>query len=503
MHTLPVELLAHIFSLAADHTPVAFPPPLPAHSPIRALLACSHVCRYWRHTALAFAALWATLDTTSPRLAALALARARGAPLTVLLRDRVDDDKVTPTLEDAPLRAQLAAHCARIARLHVAPRFSYGPGLLAAFSRPTPLLRELTLEGTECVLPQLFAGRAPRLERLTLRGVAFWPGNDFTGLTHLGLYDQPPTARPTLAAFLDLLASCPRLEQLALVDAGPTLDDGPDTAAPRHITLPALRTLDIGHWPTAPAVARFLAHLTLPAHTALAIWTAPLRTLDLTALLPPDLHALAPLHRPTALHIASPPPTDGARVHAVCAARGTLHVLGALAPDQRAAGLVGPLDLRDLAALTLVRVGEGRAGCDPGWRDVLARAPRLRSITLAPYAPGVLSALLPVPGDADADSALVCPELQELAVTVLADAEACAVRCIMAGRVRATGRPARLVLAGEELTHTCKRDFCSPCKAPTARLEVVVQPTLDLRAVEPEAWPSEAYLWMAAEKRGE
>ncbi|KAJ3809642.1 hypothetical protein EV368DRAFT_46066, partial [Lentinula lateritia] len=89
------------------------------------------------------------------------------------------------------------------------------------FNFPAPILTSLTLvtDGrgiTNGILPQMFSGEMPSLKKLCLKHLTAWPRGYFQSLTHVCLYDQNESTRPTMDEFLDFLANSPSLEELAL-----------------------------------------------------------------------------------------------------------------------------------------------------------------------------------------------------------------------------------------------------------------------------------------------
>ncbi|KAL0572789.1 hypothetical protein V5O48_009184, partial [Marasmius crinis-equi] len=125
-------------------------------------------------------------------------------------------------------------------------------------------------------LPNIFCGNMPALRQLTLSVFSIWPSHYFHNLTHLCLFYQVYSARLTTAAFLDFLESSPRLRELALVDAGPTLmsvHDCPQVPPKRRsVKLSYLKELVVGRWPVAGTERRFLTHLSLPTTTNVHIY---------------------------------------------------------------------------------------------------------------------------------------------------------------------------------------------------------------------------------------
>ncbi|KAL0572781.1 hypothetical protein V5O48_009176, partial [Marasmius crinis-equi] len=125
-------------------------------------------------------------------------------------------------------------------------------------------------------LPNIFCGKMPALRQLTLSSFSFWPFHYFHNLTHLCLFCQVQYPRSSTAAFLHFLESSPRLQELALEDAGPTLmpvDDYPQVSPKRcSVKLSHLKELVVGKWPASGTIRRFLTHLSLPTTTNVHIY---------------------------------------------------------------------------------------------------------------------------------------------------------------------------------------------------------------------------------------
>jgi hypothetical protein len=242
------------------------------------------------------------------------------APLTVYLGIR--EPAIPRALVDS-----LVSHIARFQQFHVNVNAFNSNAPLTVFqtlSSPAPNLESLTVItdkkfGIPPALPTLFVGQTPLLRQLTLEHFTSWPGNRFDSLTHLCLFDQCDEGRSTTAQFLDVLDSSPCLEELVLVQAGPTCEgdgDSPPPSPDRLVNLSKLRELNIGEWPSGQLIARFLSHLILPRETNMYLWGDHLllENEDLTTLIPPNSSRLANLNaakglyfiRQTTLHLSVP-----------------------------------------------------------------------------------------------------------------------------------------------------------------------------------------------------
>ncbi|GBE78873.1 hypothetical protein SCP_0200700 [Sparassis crispa] len=212
----------------------------------------------------------------------------------------------------------------------------------------------------EGILPPLFAGRTPQLERFVLAGFTSWSGNKFVNLKELCLCNQVLHARPHMSSLLGLLEASPHLQDVVPACAGPdTLDDpqGHSNTSPRLVALPDLRVLEIGNWTSASVIASFLSRLVVLL-TQLHIWGYKVLSGDETfvALLPEDLTQLGPLQRLTTFCLtadASPTFEQFLTVR-----DGVLYVTGQFYAPDTLLPLFVQLDTRHVRALMLATYGE-------------------------------------------------------------------------------------------------------------------------------------------------
>lgn len=367
----------------------------------------THVCRHWRGVVATYPSLWSTIDAAF--MPYTFLKRSLSSPLTLYFGIR------NPGFSANFLEAILP-HTSRVKQLHIsADDWDGSIPLYQMLSSPAPSLSSLTIitDGKDVVnaaLPLIFAGEMPNLRHLTLEYFTSWPPSLFQNLTHLCLYDQFDFTRPTTSDFLDFLTSSPLLEDLALVHAGPTRSDSADSPPQpdRRIPLPYLRELNIGDWPAAALIARFLSHLILPPTADMYFWGAPLLgpSEDLAALLPAAPAGLANLHNLRTWYFARQPRVilDVPFV-AVRGSTQTLYMYGNFTPAQIAPAVARyPVD-----AITELGV---RDSCVRGarlprsvWRDMLGRLGQLEKLRIMAFnspttTRAVLAALLPLDGDA-------------------------------------------------------------------------------------------------------
>ena len=119
---------------------------------------------------------------------------------------------------------------------------SVDPHCLFAF--PAPHLERLVythLVGQEIPdnLP-LFAGDTPKLRKLILCQYEVWPSQSMCNLTHLYLSNQHSSLQLDVAEFSEVLRRCPDLEELYIVEAGPSV--GAELNG-QSVRLPRLRRL--------------------------------------------------------------------------------------------------------------------------------------------------------------------------------------------------------------------------------------------------------------------
>ena len=181
--------------------------------PLKEWIQITHVCRFWRETALRNPFFWSvvidegpTSDAKVERLLAV-LTRARSTPLDVHIGDL---DTISSTVLD-----MLGARCSTLRRLHVLKTSKASD--LATFSNAAPLLESLCVVGSKLVeLPTLFSGETPSLRHLTLGHFTRFSGNRFRNLWYLQLLDRRFEREDHVKDLLAFLADSPRMKELAL-----------------------------------------------------------------------------------------------------------------------------------------------------------------------------------------------------------------------------------------------------------------------------------------------
>lgn len=280
VNRIPPEVMAMIFANMQQRLPSFVPIPETGEygDQHRSWLAVVHVCRHWRGIAATFPVLWSSIDShIIPRTF---LRRSKSVPLSLYLDVRHPQPGITPGLIKS-----LARQSHRIEQFHINTiHYDDDTPIFSLLKRPAPHLVSLTIatDGREGdALPPIFAGIMPKLKHLTLECFTSWPQGYFRNLTHLFLYHQLKTLRPSTSVFLDYLECSPHLEELALIGAGPTRDDTHDfplVPKERLVSLSRLRELVFGDFfeeiIAVRPVARLLSHLLRPRTSKLLVWAS-------------------------------------------------------------------------------------------------------------------------------------------------------------------------------------------------------------------------------------
>lgn len=267
-HVLPDELLTEIFLYVKSE--VERSPSI--RGALRWMRPC-WVCRRWRYVALRSQLLWTSVEASNMEVAEIFLQRSGTAPVNFRLSSMfqfVDMAKMLHSID------MITRHANHISYLHVEV---YNSVIMKQFideieSIPFNNLLQLNLDVISAdysVHPSsdashLFNFRSPHMEArlrvLKLCHISFdW--NSFSG-THLRrLILQNDCRRqctcPSTDVFVDVLNSCPQLEEIRLHWQGPTLGSHPT----RAVKLNNLRQLAIHNEPLV--IAYILAHIDFPA----------------------------------------------------------------------------------------------------------------------------------------------------------------------------------------------------------------------------------------------
>lgn len=263
INKLPIEILAHIFKLASTEAD--------AH-PAQCIIALSLVCYHWRQTALGFPALWTTIHLREGaihdfQLATLCLERSKEASLSIMISTLFRGEQISHFF--LPYSSRIESVSISIpfkCSSYDVPRFLLSTcGFLAPRLKSLRLCTAMWGSYHSPILPPIFGGDISRVTHLQVESFSPYPGHTFGCLTHLALSSQSQyEKRPSMTEFLDFLEANPRLEELLLDDAGPSINTS-DSRRPIH--LPHLRLLCFVATLTERALAsRVLSHLRLPRH---------------------------------------------------------------------------------------------------------------------------------------------------------------------------------------------------------------------------------------------
>ncbi|PPQ66397.1 hypothetical protein CVT26_011266 [Gymnopilus dilepis] len=270
INRLPVELLAFIFSQVQNCEPWSLFPPatMEEMKGFHSWLKLTRVCIHWRRTAISEPSLWARVYLPSDMknqkgFLEMLLERARSFPLNLHRLLRSDDFAfwtLDKTLEEYQAFATRYSTQLRSLRLTSAGVSSTSSQLWKIFDYTFPQIQEIHLDirsddydPVSNSLHRILSNEGNSIRRLSLTYVP-WPAgaSHLPHLTHLALRWQQPESCASYSTFLDTLQGCPRLQFLALHDAGP-LATNADAVAGRVVRLPCLRRIEIS-WANTPAI---------------------------------------------------------------------------------------------------------------------------------------------------------------------------------------------------------------------------------------------------------
>ncbi|KAJ4468288.1 hypothetical protein J3R30DRAFT_3715222 [Lentinula aciculospora] len=471
VNKLPPELLTLIFHQTQQHLPDFLPLPEPSPSSWH-WLTLLQVCRQWRGLIASSPQLWSELD--SGTLPERFLRRSSTVPLKVYLSLKLHD-----LSED--ILESIASQSRRFRELHLdadswQSSITTSSTIFHQFKFPAPTLASLTLltDGRDIVngtLPHMFSGEMPRLKKLCLKHLTSWPSGYFQGLTHVCLYDQNESTRPTMDEFLDFLVNSPFLEELALVRAGPTrIDVGAEShsSPPRIVSLLHLRQLDIGEWPSAPLVARFLSHIHLTTNTDMYFWGEHMLNTahpdseiagSLALLLPEDISRLENMKHIRKWYLARQPRVilDTPFVSVTRTMKGegrTLYMYGTFSASQllptQLLSRYPVLEVECLAVRDSCMDTTNANNLDVGfWREILQGLPNLQKLEILAFRSigftrAIIGALMPQSNTVEPQSSLLCSRLTSLTIEHDVSLPAFFIRTIAEARARCIPPAARL-----------------------------------------------------------
>ncbi|TRM67326.1 hypothetical protein BD626DRAFT_625811 [Schizophyllum amplum] len=216
INKLPTEILERIFKLVQPHYG-DFVPRWPNRSSSE-WTSVTRVCKRWRNVAIAYSALWSTIDLCHNYSAAEGrafLAHSGDAPLAVFFSSK----SLQGSLQDVSvLKDILTLHIARLEQLHLAFDSAHDIYRICALMQyPAPMLQSLSIiclrtenYGTEA--PVIFAGECSTVRKLAVYHFPIWQANTFANLTHLAVYGPIVLGNELFA----VLHGSPNLEKLAL-----------------------------------------------------------------------------------------------------------------------------------------------------------------------------------------------------------------------------------------------------------------------------------------------
>ncbi|KAA1469086.1 hypothetical protein DENSPDRAFT_927875 [Dentipellis sp. KUC8613] len=255
INAFPFELFANIFSF------VVHDPDICTATANKQLGHLNAVCTRWRHSALSSAHLWSRIDLSQGDLAALSLQRALNSTLAI------DIDRPLADTPEEQLSAMFAPILERAPRItEIRAKMQHGTPfevLLARFPPALPLLHTLALETTTGDMHLLNEGvpisdnatlvtrsSMPALRHLKLARVPLpWTLPIFRGLTTLYVDGAVERTQPSVALFREVLAACPELETLTLIDSGPIASLAETVTPPPPVSLPHLREVKVANGP--------------------------------------------------------------------------------------------------------------------------------------------------------------------------------------------------------------------------------------------------------------
>ena len=232
-----------------------------------ALIASTHVCRYWREVFTSYSSLWTKLDLSNVDKTRTYIQRSGTAPLEINL---IDNKYARGFNEDDFLKGVFSVVLPHIHRLKsVSVRGEDIPNFFEHFHCRMPLLERLKIRiicpGRDQPLDnKLFGGDLSSLRELTLSRIGtHLPWNNLANLRVLELRSFPPEY--DITRLLGFLESAPLLGSIRLLGH---LPESSSSNAPsnRIVALPNLTDLKIK---TNQAHSILLDHLRIPAGASL------------------------------------------------------------------------------------------------------------------------------------------------------------------------------------------------------------------------------------------
>ncbi|KDQ56025.1 hypothetical protein JAAARDRAFT_318112 [Jaapia argillacea MUCL 33604] len=268
---LPNEILSDIFWQLTE---------MPPYTAERSLSSVLLVCRRWNVVAISTPDLWTTLTITSGSVTRVetVLSRSKGVTVNVIIGEILDWDEGTAMIVEL-----IHAHLHRIRNLSLFKTPSHLVSqILARLCIPAPRLELFAIVNPDflsnyerLLLPSSFLSEgAPQLKHLLLDHSSIpWSSPLYHNLSTLLITLEHIQAAPSSDLFLSVLESCPQLEQLQLIAAGPILyQDAVLRRSNRRARLPALRYLTLS-FTTISQTTYALSHILSPSIYSLRITT--------------------------------------------------------------------------------------------------------------------------------------------------------------------------------------------------------------------------------------
>ncbi|TDL18954.1 hypothetical protein BD410DRAFT_830674 [Rickenella mellea] len=265
---LPDDIFIMIFTTLKSHMPEhTWSASLTRKSSV--WIYVTHVCRRWRQISLGCATLWAAVSSFQIHDQIRAyLGRSNGAPLDAFInltgtKKFPATNSPSPNLSSIIILRELPRIRMLTVRINGSSHYEVDETLKPLFDQPTTLLQTLHLTTViPCLKPiSIFQRSHPALKSVQFVDCFMpWDCGIFQDLTILRILR--PNRQPDLSQYHTLLSSCPNLQELSLMDAGPDL-----THTSRLLSKPilALRYLrKLGILMDAYQCMAFFALLSLP-----------------------------------------------------------------------------------------------------------------------------------------------------------------------------------------------------------------------------------------------
>jgi len=252
------------------------------------LINATAVCRHWRNTLLSSPDLWCDIDCSGSRgpLRDHMFRECLGRSGTVPLNIRLTSVRYLP---------DIAPHLARFSALDIVVVVPEQLEKIAShFSQPAPILQRFNISGSApwaqvgiSIPPGLFGGDYTSLRTLRLMGFSFLKLPHH--LPQLIRFDLKTHAHTALraGAMLDALERMPLLEVLHVKFCSGHVPPSSSTSAPRLVTLPKLREVELSSFKDHAGPPLFIP----PLLSALALPTVEQVTVGV---LPPTGSATLP-----------------------------------------------------------------------------------------------------------------------------------------------------------------------------------------------------------------